>query len=204
MPYRDLREFLAALEKHQELRTIQGADWNLEIGTITELNYERQGPALLFDSIEGYPKGFRVLANAMDNLPRSLLALDLPSDLDMNGALDAYTKKIASYTPVPPFTWKRARSLKTFSREMKLTCGSFPPLCGMRTTADDTSVLVASSLCEIPKAERSTSDAIEWWFRTKPRQGSISHLPRQGRLFAKGIGRRVKAVPLQSHWARSR
>ena len=102
MPYRDLREFLAALEKHQELRTIQGADWNLEIGTITELNYERQGPALLFDSIKGYPKGYRILANAMDNLPRSLLALDLPSDLDMNGALDAYTKKIASYTPVPP------------------------------------------------------------------------------------------------------
>ena len=102
MPYRDLRAFLATLEKHQELRTIHGADWNLEIGTITELNYERQGPALLFDSIKGYPKGFRVLANAMDNLPRSLLALDLPVDLDMNGALESYTKKIASYTPVPP------------------------------------------------------------------------------------------------------
>jgi len=102
MPYRDLREFLVTLEKHQELRTVQGADWDLEIGTITELNYERQGPALLFDSIKGYPKGFRILANAMDNFPRSLLALDLPSDLDMNSALDAYTKRIASYTPVPP------------------------------------------------------------------------------------------------------
>ena len=69
MPYRDLREFLTALEEHQELRTIQGADWNLEIGTITELNYERQGPAFLFDSIKDYPKGYRILTNAMDNLP---------------------------------------------------------------------------------------------------------------------------------------
>ena len=102
MPYRDLREFLTALEEHQELRTIQGADWNLEIGTITELNYERQGPAFLFDSIKDYPKGYRILTNAMDNLPRSLLAIDFPPDLDMDSALDAYTKKIASYSPVLP------------------------------------------------------------------------------------------------------
>ena len=102
MPYRDLREYLTALEKHQELRTIQGADWNLEIGTITELNYERQGPAFLFDSIKDYPKGYRILSNAMDNLPRSLLAIDFPPDLNMNSALDAYAKKIASYSPVPP------------------------------------------------------------------------------------------------------
>ncbi len=102
MPYRDLREFVAALDKNQELRSVQDADWDLEIGTITELNYERLGPALLFDSIKGYPKGYRILTNAMDNLRRSLLALDLPLDLDLNGALDAYAKKIACYQPVPP------------------------------------------------------------------------------------------------------
>ena len=47
-----------------ELKRINGADWNLEIGTMAELIYrERFGtiPALLFDRIKGYPEGFRIL-----------------------------------------------------------------------------------------------------------------------------------------------
>jgi len=102
MPYKDLREFLSALEKIGGLRTVEGVDWNLEIGTIAELNYEHEGPALLFDRIQGYPKGYRVLTNALETLPRALLALDLDTKLDLNPALDAYEKKIASYRPVPP------------------------------------------------------------------------------------------------------
>ena len=52
MPFADLREFITAAHQIGELRTVRGADWDLEIGTITELNYERQGPALLFDELE--------------------------------------------------------------------------------------------------------------------------------------------------------
>ena len=102
MSYRDLREFVSCLEKISELRTVKGADWDLEIGAIAELNYERQGPALLFDQIKGHPKGYRVLTNAMGTRRRSLLAIDLPLDLDMNTTLDEYEKKISSYRPVPP------------------------------------------------------------------------------------------------------
>jgi 4-hydroxy-3-polyprenylbenzoate decarboxylase len=38
VPYRDLREFIAAIEKRGELRLLRGADWNLEIGTMAEIN----------------------------------------------------------------------------------------------------------------------------------------------------------------------
>jgi len=102
MPYRDLREFLLALGEMGELRTVEGADWDLEIGTIAELNYERQGAALLFDKIKGYPAGFRILTNAMHTRRRALLALGLPPSLDMDQALKAFEKLIASYRPVPP------------------------------------------------------------------------------------------------------
>lgn len=44
MPERDLRGFIDLLSDHGEFRVVDGADWDLEIGTISELNYERQGP----------------------------------------------------------------------------------------------------------------------------------------------------------------
>jgi 4-hydroxy-3-polyprenylbenzoate decarboxylase len=74
----------------------------LEIGTIAELNYERQGPAMLFDNVKGYPKGYRVLTNALDTPRRALLAIGLPTNLSRDEALIAYEKRMASYQPVPP------------------------------------------------------------------------------------------------------
>jgi len=103
MPYRDLREFITALEKNNELKTVEGADWDLEIGTIDELNYEKLGPAFLFDRIKDYPAGYRVLTNAMDSLRRALLAIDFPMDLDVDTAVERFDEKVfSSYRPVPP------------------------------------------------------------------------------------------------------
>jgi 4-hydroxy-3-polyprenylbenzoate decarboxylase len=61
----DLREWLHDAEQRGELKKLNGADWNLEIGALTELFAERKGPALLFDEIPDYPKGHRVLSNAL-------------------------------------------------------------------------------------------------------------------------------------------
>jgi UbiD family decarboxylase len=97
----DLREFMSALEATHEIRTVDGADWDLEIGAITELNFEREGPALLFDNIKGYPKGYRILCNAVETLPRALLALGLPTNLDTDAAIAQYEAKLAGYAPVP-------------------------------------------------------------------------------------------------------
>lgn len=102
MPFRDLREFIAALGPLGEVETVEGADPHLEIGTISELNYERRGPALLFDHIKGYPRGYRILTNALESLPRALLALDLPPTLRMDEAVEAYEHKMDTYSPVPP------------------------------------------------------------------------------------------------------
>lgn len=126
MAYRDLREFISALDRIGELRKVERADWDLEIGTITELNYEREGPALLFDSINDYPKGYRILANAMDTRRRALLALDLPLDLDMDGALDEYEKKIASYRPVPPVEVETGPLFENVLRGKEINLWKFP------------------------------------------------------------------------------
>ena len=58
----DLRAWLRDVEAFGELTNLNGADWNLELGAISELNVKKAGPrALLFDEIPGYRKGFRVL-----------------------------------------------------------------------------------------------------------------------------------------------
>ena len=58
----DLRAWLAEARKLGEVTDVRGADWKLELGAISELNVKKDAPpALLFDEIAGYPKGFRVL-----------------------------------------------------------------------------------------------------------------------------------------------
>lgn len=53
----DLRAFLAKIDAAGQLRTITGAALDTEVGALTELNGQRQGPALLFGGFEGYPRG---------------------------------------------------------------------------------------------------------------------------------------------------
>ena len=58
MLWNDLREYLDKLDHLGMLERVKGAHWDVEIGVITELMVERGGPALLFDEIPDYPRGF--------------------------------------------------------------------------------------------------------------------------------------------------
>jgi hypothetical protein len=76
-PHADLREWLDRTEALGELQKIDGADWNLEIGAVAEMIYHAtpdSPPAILFDNIPGYPKGFRVLSGLTASANR--LAID--------------------------------------------------------------------------------------------------------------------------------
>lgn len=76
---RDLRDWLLQVDELGELRRMDGADWDLEIGTITEINTRKSdAPALLFDRIEGYPQGFRVVTSALTTCRRLALTLGVP------------------------------------------------------------------------------------------------------------------------------
>ena len=76
--YKDLREFIAAVDKLGALRRIEGADPRFEIGGITEVAAGLPDcPALLFDGIKGFPPGFRIFTNATTNVQRAALALGL-------------------------------------------------------------------------------------------------------------------------------
>jgi len=78
--YRDLREFIERVEAFGELKRISGANWQSEIGALSEINARRSDcKALLFDNIPGYPSGFRVLSSAANTARRLALTLRIPA-----------------------------------------------------------------------------------------------------------------------------
>src|SRR5687768_12974787 len=103
----DLRAWLAQVQELRELREVRGADWNLELGAISELNVKKDlPPALLFDQIADYPKGYRVLTCSTSSPARLSSILRLPVQKTHQGLVDAlrgkpaeWQKRAAQYDP---------------------------------------------------------------------------------------------------------
>src|SRR5574341_2390425 len=82
-PFRDLREYMALLERSGELHRIRAeVDWDLELGAITRRVCNRRGPALLFENIKGYRNSLcrRLFTNGPGTRERVNLALGLPKE----------------------------------------------------------------------------------------------------------------------------
>src|ERR1043166_4179982 len=108
-PYEDVRQWLDLVESMGELKRINNADWNLEIGTMAELVYrERSGtiPALLFDRIKGYPEGFRILFGQQTSYRRLALMAGLPMDSVGLKLVSRFKEKLSKLQPTPPVVVK--------------------------------------------------------------------------------------------------
>ena len=78
----DLREWLSAATKDEQVEEIFGADAVLEIGAASQLNYRRKSPkALLFDRIVGHKAGNRVLTGSVSNPKLMGMTLGLGANL---------------------------------------------------------------------------------------------------------------------------
>jgi UbiD family decarboxylase len=127
MGYKDLREWLEKVEKMGELRIIKGADWNLEIGAIRELVDKRKnGPALLFDEIKGYPKGYRLLVNSMGEMKRLALSMNIPSDLTPMSFIEAIKNKQKNLKLIPPKFVKTGPILENIHQGKDINALIFP------------------------------------------------------------------------------
>ena len=80
----DLRDWLRKVEEKEEIKLIEGASWDLDIGFLTAHYWKnwRTSPALLFDKIDGYHPGFRVLSNFVMTPDRFALTMGLPQGSD--------------------------------------------------------------------------------------------------------------------------
>jgi UbiD family decarboxylase len=123
--YEDLREFIARVDELGALRRIEGADPVFEIGGITEVAAGMPDcPALLFDSIKGFARGFRVFTNATVSAQRAALALGIDPRLRPIDALKEWRTRRGALTMHPPVVVKRGPVLENSQQEVNIS--AFP------------------------------------------------------------------------------
>ncbi len=91
----DLRSWIESVRRIGKLQEVRGASWKLEIGTITDLNAKSLKWTLLFDQIEGYAPGFRLLTGSLLDASRVALTFGLDPGLDDLGLVGALRVRLA-------------------------------------------------------------------------------------------------------------
>src|SRR5262249_5146406 len=125
--YRDLREFITLVDELHALRRVEGADPRFEIGGITEVAAgQPECPALLFDAIKGFPRGFRVFTNATTSPQRAALALGIDPALRPPDALKAWMEKRKTLRPHRPVAVTDAPFLLNAMDGDTVDLGRFP------------------------------------------------------------------------------
>ncbi len=100
MAYTDVRQFIEALDKTGDIVHIkQEVDWDLEVGAIGRLAYEREAPAILFEKIRDYP-GHRIFSGMLGTFRRVAIALDLPPETPIPQIYAEYARRIEK--PIKP------------------------------------------------------------------------------------------------------
>ncbi|MBI2848752.1 MAG: UbiD family decarboxylase [Chloroflexi bacterium] len=128
MPYKGLRDWLEKVGEMGELLQINGVDWDLELGAISRINFEkgRPGPALLFDEIKDYPKGYRVLTGILGSVRRSALTTGIPPQPDELSYVQAWRDMSRKLQPIPPEVVKTGPVLENDYRGKEVDLWKFP------------------------------------------------------------------------------
>ena len=107
--YDDLREWLSHAERLGELRTVNGASWQEDIGLAAEAVLRAEnGPCVLFDEVPGCPKGFRVLLNVFAGKRRNM-TLGFPDHLTKSELSEAFREAYLQDQRIIPRHHRRRR-----------------------------------------------------------------------------------------------
>ncbi len=94
MPFKDLREFIARLEKEGEAQRIADeVDWNLEAGAMLRRSNEQGLPAPFFQKIKDYPEGYRIFGSPLSNHRRVAIAMDMEADTSQRELMEEYIRR---------------------------------------------------------------------------------------------------------------
>ncbi len=105
MPFKDVREFIARLEKEGEAQRIEEeVDWNLEAGAMLRRSYEARLPVPFFQKVKGYPGGYRLFGGILSNYRRLAIAMDLAPDTPQKQIMEEYLRR--SKNPIKPILVK--------------------------------------------------------------------------------------------------
>ncbi len=104
MHYRDLRGWLKGVDSFGELRIVEGADWNQEIGAVAEVAAQSD-PSRRYCSIRSKiirRAGASSPACTIPTLKRQCLTNHLPLDYTRDQFIDAWKKRLDKPELIPP------------------------------------------------------------------------------------------------------
>ncbi|MDZ4246349.1 MAG: UbiD family decarboxylase, partial [Dehalococcoidia bacterium] len=90
----DLRTWIKNIAAMGELKQIDGAHWDLEIGVLVKLSWVNPNrPALIFDNIVDYPAGFRVLTGSTATAKRVAHTFNIPQVSSTRELVQVFNRK---------------------------------------------------------------------------------------------------------------
>jgi len=127
MGHKSLGEFIAAAQAIGEVKNVHGADLDLDIGCLTELAAEQNGPMLVFDQLKGFPEDFRVASNVIRNSRRRYaLAMGLPIDAHAIELVKQLRERRSAKKPIAPVQVKDGPILEHSLTGQDVDVGRFP------------------------------------------------------------------------------
>ncbi len=126
--WRDLREWLDVVEGLGELKRVQGANSEEDIGAVTEmLDHAEESPSVLFDEIPNFKPGYRVLVNTMGSRKRQAVTLGLdPAEASHDRLLQFWRELLKGFAPIPPINVKRGSVQQNILRDDEVDLERFP------------------------------------------------------------------------------
>jgi UbiD family decarboxylase len=127
-PHQDLREFIERADRMGEILRIQGASWDLEMGALAEvITHKRlEAPAVLFEEIPGYSKGFRVFSGGTNSKKRLALTLGLPEAATPIDLVRSYRARMQTHKPMPPNVVATGPIFENIDRDDAVDLSKFP------------------------------------------------------------------------------
>jgi UbiD family decarboxylase len=126
--WRDLREWLDVVDALGELKRVQGANSEEDIGAVTEmLDHTEESPCVLFDQITNFTPGYRVLVNSMGSRKRQAVTLGLDPDEASHGRLLQFWRELLKgFAPIPPVQVNRGSIQQNILRDDDVDLNRFP------------------------------------------------------------------------------
>lgn len=123
--FKDTREFIDALRVSGDLVEIeQEVHWDLELGAISRLTCEKDGPALWFKRITDYPEDKSVFANPMATWRRVAVAFGLAPESSVKEIYAEYERREGKL--IPPVTVEKAPCKEIVQRGREVDLFEFP------------------------------------------------------------------------------
>ena len=127
MAFKSMGDFIAAAEKLGDVKYVHGADLDLDVGCLTEIAYEEDGPMLIFDQFKGYPADFRIVSNVFRNsIRRYSLALGFPTNARPVELVKLLRERRKVQTMMPPLMLADGPVLENQLHGADVDIGKFP------------------------------------------------------------------------------